>query len=228
MKIITTFAILLGFSVYNISFAEDWHDHKGHNHKEEKTQQSKDKYKHNDEDGHDHNKKKKKKKKKKKHDDHKGHDHLDEHKHNEGEKHDDHSSHKGEDDHSGHDDHGGPKFGKGRAIVEIKNEGKLFKLATGAIKTLSLQTVKLDTPNKGFYEIPSSAVVDFQDEIGIYRQKGDWFELVEVKVVQRGKYSAKVNSPKLAKNDQIVSQGVPLLRVAHLEASGQGGQGHAH
>ena len=222
MKIITTFAILLGLSVYNISFAEDGHDHKGHDHKEKKAKHSKDEHKHDDEDGHNH-------KKKKKHDDHKGHDHKDEHKHGKDEKHDDHSSHKGDEHgHSGHDDHGSPKFGKGKAIVEVKNDGKHFKLALGAIKTLKLQTIKLDSPTKGTFEIPASAVVDFQDELGVYRRNGDWFEMVEIKVVHRGKYSAKIKSAKLKKSNQIVSQGVPLLRVAHLEASGQGGQGHVH
>lgn len=161
------------------------------------------------------------------HDKEKSHGHednLDAHK-----GHDDHDSHKGEKHgHSDHGDHGAPKFGKGKAIVEVKKEGKFFKLATGAIKTLKVQTIKLDSSNNKVFEIPASAVVDFQDEIGIYRRNGDWFEMVEVKLIQRGKYSAKIKSSHLAKNNQIVSQGVALLRVAHLEASGQGGQGHAH
>jgi hypothetical protein len=71
-------------------------------------------------------------------------------------------------------------------------------------------------------------VVDFQNKLGVYKRKGDWFEMVTIQVVHRGKYSAQIKSSKLFKSDQIVSHGVPLLRVAHLEASGQGGQGHVH
>ena len=52
--------------------------------------------------------------------------------------------------------------------------------------------------------------------------------MVIIKVVKRGKYGAQIESKDLAQNDQIVVNGVGLLRVAHLEASGEGGQGHVH
>lgn len=206
--------IILGLGFGNLAFSEDDHDHSGHDHSKKEKAQSHDDHKKHKEDhkGHEH-------------DEHDSHGHDEKKGHHEG---DDHKHHEDKHGHSGHDHHGGSKFGEGKAIVEVKKEGKLFKLATGAIKTLKLQTIDLDSSKKGVFEIPASAVVDFQDEIGIYRRNGDWFEMVEVKVVQRGKYSAKIKSSKLVKNDKIVSQGVALLRVAHLEASGQGGQGHVH
>ena len=145
----------------------------------------------------------------------------------------DHSKHEkkkaSHDDHKGHDDHGDEgKFGKGKAIIEVKEEGKHFKLSEEAIKTLKIDTVRLDPPTKGLFEVPSNAIIDFQDKTGVYRKKGQWIEIVIVKVVKRGKYGTLIESKDLAQNDQIVVNGVGLLRVAHLEASGEGGQGHVH
>lgn len=172
-----------------------------------------------DHSGNDHSqeetKSKKKENKSSRHEDHEGHD---DHEHAEEEPH----------GHSSHGDHGGSKFGKGKAIVEVQGEGKRFQLAKGAIKTMGLKSIKLDSSSQGVYEVPASSVVDFQNEIGIYKRQGDWFELIDVKVVQRGKYAAKIKASDLSAGDEIVNGGVALLRVAHLEASGQGGQGHVH
>ena len=137
----------------------------------------------------------------------------------------------GEHEHGGHDDehgHEASKFGKDKAIEEVKNGGRQFKLGKSAIKTLKLKTIKLDSPVAGAFEVPSSSIVDFQKEIAVYRKTGSWFELVEVSVIRRAKYSTQIKSKKLSKGDEIVNTGVSLLHVAHLEASGQGGQGHVH
>ena len=168
-----------------------------------------------------------------------GHSKKDDHSEHEHGKEDDHSKHdhEKEDDHSKHDhgkegEHGHgheeEKFGKGKAIEEIKKDGKLFKLADGAIKTLKIDTIQLDRADKGVYEVPSSTIVDYQNEVGVYRKVGNWFEIINVKIIERRKYSSRIQSKELSQKNEIVSQGVNLLRVTHLEASGQGGQGHVH
>jgi len=149
--------------------------------------------------------------------------------------HDDHEKHKegnhedhDEEDEESHEDHGRVFFGEGKAMVEVKEEGKHFRLSKGAINTIKLQSIKLDSPSKGIFEVPASSIVDFQDKIGIYKQNGDWFELVEVSLIQRDKHSAQINSNGISVSDYIVNRGAALLRIAHLQASGPGGQGHAH
>ncbi len=177
-------------------------------------------------------------------DDHSKHDNGKEEGHSEHEhgKEDDHSEHDNgkEEGHSEHEhgkveghsehEHGHEeeKFGKGKAIEEVKKEGKLFKLADGAIKTLKIDTIQLDRSEKGIYEVPTSAIVDYQNEVGVYRKVGNWFEIINVKIIERSKYSTRIQSKELSQSNEIVNQGVNLLRVAHLEASGQGGQGHVH
>ena len=175
------------------------------------------------EDGHDHSKHEKKKDAHANHDDHSGHDD-----HKGGDDHKGHDDHSGHDDHKGHDDHGGEKFGVGKGIVEVKEGGKHFKLSKDAMKTLKLDTVRLDPATKGTYEVPTKSVVTHQGKTGVYRKKGAWFEMISVQVVKRGKYGAQIKSKKLSRDDLVVSEGVGLLRVAHLEASGQGGKGHVH
>lgn len=211
---------VVGLTFGNFTYAESGDDHSGYDHKEEEGKQKKKKkkaHKHEEHKGH--------KEGEKKHDDHghddeeKGHDHSKEDKHKHGEE---------EGGHADHDEHEVSKFGAGKAILEVNGEGKRFRLAKGAIKTMELKSVKLESPSNGVYEVPASSVVDFQDEIGVYKRNGDWFELVEIKVVQRGKYAAKIKTKELSAGDEIVNTGVALLRVAHLEASGQGGKGHVH
>ena len=203
MKSVTV-ALILFFVFGNIGFAESDHDHSGHSHRKEEPKK-------------------------------KGHDHPneDEEEHDIGHEEDKHHDHKKEENHDEathgeHDDHADSKFGEGKAITEVKGEGKRFKLADTAIKTLGLKSIKLEPWKNGVFEVPTSSVVDFQDEIGIFKRQGDWFELVEVSVVQRGKFGAKIKTNKLVAGDEIVNEGVALLRIAHLEASGQGGQGHVH
>ena len=50
--------------------------------------------------------------------------------------------------------------------------------------------------------------------------------LLLIEVVKRNQKTTRIKSSLLKENFQIVTQGVALLRVAHLEALGQGGQGH--
>ena len=153
-------------------------------------------------------------------DDH--HDHSDE-----GQKsHDD--AHASDKHHDHHDEHGGSKFGARKAIVEVEGGGNKFRLSENAIKILGVETKTIVTANDGVYEIFSKSIVEFQDEIAVFRRSGDWFQLVEITIQQRGKSISLVKASQLSAGDEIVMAGVALLRVAHLEASGQGGQGHIH
>ena len=80
----------------------------------------------------------------------------------------------------------------------------------------------------GVIEVLASALVTFQDKSGVYKRSGDWFEMISVKVVKKGRYSVEIGADSLSQGDEIVDRGAALLRVAHLQASGQGGQGHIH
>lgn len=130
----------------------------------------------------------------------------------------------------GHDDHeeSSPKFSKGKAIEEVKEGGKHFKLSEKALTALDIIFGDISRTGPALFTVPNTAIVYFQDETGVYVQRGGWFEMIEVSVKETKGSSSILTTDKLNTEDRVVINGVPFLRIAHLEAQGQGGQGHVH
>ena len=101
-----------------------------------------------------------------------------------------------------------------------------FKLSESAIKTLGIKLTGVGVKEK--FEVPLSSLVVFQDELGVFVADGKWFEMVHVKLLDKNQISAFIHAEELGSNSKVASKGVSLLRVAHLQASGEGGHGHAH
>lgn len=215
----------------------------GHSHSKKKTKKHDHKKGHSDEDGHghhddndgNHSKKKKNKvkhqKQKKNHDDDDdGHDHGHDESENKDESHGDHDDdEEGHDDHGSHDEHGSDNFGKGKAITEVQDEGKSFSLAEEAQDLMGLKySVVTKARNSKNFVVPNESLIYFNDEKGIFIKEGKWFELVEVRIVKKGSLKSVIAAKNLSHGQRIVVAGTGLLRVAHLQASGQGGKGHAH
>lgn len=156
-----------------------------------------------------------------------GNAHSDTKRQKNGHSHDDseHSNHEDDD----HDEHGADSFGEGKAIVEVQNEGESFKLAKEAQDLMGLKYSIVERgPTREGFAVPSEALVYFNDEKGVFVKNGQWFELVEVEIVRKGPSQTIVSSNHLSTGQKVVVAGTGLLRVAHLQASGQGGKGHAH
>ena len=166
-------------------------------------------------------------------DSHKGHDHSKKEKHHADDEHD-HSgeAHKKHDDiagddhsHKGHDDHGGGKsVGKGKAIEEV-DEVKGFKLSKEAIKSLKL---KLQTVDGDEFEINKTTLVASKDIKGIYRFRDGFFKFLPITLKReiKGKYLVKVKGVDFG--DQIVTDGVGLLRVSDVYSTDKSEYGHSH
>lgn len=91
---------------------------------------------------------------------------------------------------------------------------------------LSPKTVKLIELKTDIYNgqaIPKSALVFYQDKIGVYRLRDGWFKLVPVIFNNQ----SLPQSNDLRFGDQIVIQAIGLLRVAELDAF-SGEVGHSH
>lgn len=200
IKIITMTILLIS----NLALAEGDHDHSSHK-------------------GHDHSKQKEK------HDDHKGHDHsthdnLDDHKEHDHSKHDDHDDDSKHSDHKGHD-HGASKaIGKGKAI-EIVDEKKGFKLSKEAIKTLKLRLQNVDGDE---FEISKTTLVSSKSIKGIYRFRSGFFKLLNAKILKETKSGYKVKVAGVEFGDQIVINGVGLLRVTDVYSTDKSEYGHSH
>ncbi|MAX67625.1 MAG: hypothetical protein CME66_11870 [Halobacteriovoraceae bacterium] len=208
--------IFLIFSLtINMVNAEEGDEHASHDHKETK---------HSKDDGHEHNKKQK-------HDEHKhseGHDNIESSSspvHVEHTDHDDHKEEKGHADHGEHGEHGGGKaVGKGKAIEEV-DENKGFKLSKEAIKTLKL---KLQTVDGDEFSIDKTTLVSSKSTKGLYRFRGGFFKFMPVELLKesKGKYLVKVKGVDFG--DQIVIDGVGLLRVTDVYSTDTSEYGHSH
>lgn len=156
----------------------------------------------------------------------------------ESEVHKDHKEHAGHQDHTedSHGDHGADehehgshdeKLGEGKAIIEIKRDGDRFRLSTEAIALIGIQSETIEADATGIYRFDRSALVFYGNNVGLYTNQDDWFEIVELSDVSIKGQSVELGA-KTKLNGKVVTKGVALLRVAHLEATGQGGQGHVH
>lgn len=167
---------------------------------------------HSSHQGHDHSKQEEKHDD---HDDHKGHEHS---------KHDDHDDHSKHSDHKGHD-HGASKaIGKGKAI-EVVDEKKGFKLSKEAIKTLKLRLQNVDGDE---FEISKTTLVSSKSIKGVYRFRAGFFKLLNAKILKETKSGYKVKVAGVEFGDQIVINGVGLLRVTDVYSTDKSEYGHSH
>lgn len=144
---------------------------------------------------------------------------------------DDHDEHKDEGDHGHkegeHDDHPGGHeeestggVGHDNAVTAA-NEEKGIQLAPKAVQVIGLQTTQISGT-----KIPESALVFYQDKVGVYRLRDGWYRLIPLNpVVGSGGYV--LPGAEFLPGDRLVIAGVALLRVAELDAfSEEVGHGH--
>lgn len=146
------------------------------------------------------------------------HDHQQEHHE---EHHDEHDEHE---DHEDHEHGGGKAIGDGKAI-ELVDEIKGFKLSKDAVKTLE---IKLESINSGEFEIEKTVLVTSKGLKGIYRYRDGYFKFHSVESIKeiKGKYLIKLKDYKFG--DQIVTNGIGLLRVADVYSTDKSEYGHSH
>lgn len=118
-----------------------------------------------------------------------------------------------------------PSVGSGKAIAQADKK-KGFQLSQSAIRTIGLKFLTIK--NLEDYQLPAEALVRFQEEFGVYRFRNGWFRLVEIRPVFTTKSHFTTRTNEIQANDQIVIDGVPLLRVAELEVLGGTGDGDGH
>lgn len=138
------------------------------------------------------------------------------------EQHEEH--HDEHDEYEGHEHGGGKSIGEGKAI-ELVDENKGFKLSKDAVKTLE---IKLESINSGEFEIEKTVLVTSKGLKGIYRYRNGYFKFISVESIKeiKGKYLIKLKDFKFG--DQIVTNGIGLLRVADVYSTDKSEYGHSH
>lgn len=144
---------------------------------------------------------------------------------------DEHGEEEGHGDEHGHghgeeEEEGGARVGPGKAITAAsKKDG--IKLSDKAIQTLGLRYQQIKS--EGAHKLPAKAVVYFQGEMGVYRLRNGFFKLIEeIALTSKTSTEVTVKTAQIKSGDQVVIDGVPLLRAAELEAWGGSGDGHGH
>lgn len=118
-----------------------------------------------------------------------------------------------------------PSVGPNKAILAANRKDGL-QLSDKAKALLGLAYEKVKSTN--LHRVPASCAVYFQDEIGVYRVRGGWIKLIEIEIKSRTATEIVFESSDIQPGDELVKSGVPLLRVAELEAWGGSGEGHGH
>lgn len=102
-----------------------------------------------------------------------------------------------------------------KAIVKASKEDGII-LSEIAKKNIGFGTSRLVGTSP--YKISRSSLVYSRDIIGIYLVRDQWIKMVPIKVLSMDSNYAIVESNLLKDSAEIVSSGVPLVRVSEMEA----------
>lgn len=153
--------------------------------------------------------------------------HGDEEEHEEGEGHEGEEGghHEEGEGHREEEEESSSSVGPENAVTAANPEAGL-QLSDEAFKTLGIKTQPLPADNI----FPKQAIVYFKDETGVYRLRDGWYKLIEGEAESQGNRVRFTPHKRqdLRAGDQIVVDGVPLLRVAELDAFSSGDAGHGH
>jgi len=150
--------------------------------------------------------------------------------HKEGEK-EDHEETDSDDEHGG--GHGDEEeedgdFGEGKAIVAVRNDGRQFQLSEESSKFLGVATAPLRVVSPGVVSIKRDELVEYMSDVGIFVSNENWIELKKAEIIGERSDELTIKVPGLKPGDQLVISPLKTLRAAQLQASGEGGKGHAH
>jgi hypothetical protein len=109
---------------------------------------------------------------------------------------------------------------EGKAVYETSPELGM-KISDVGLKNIEVQMTKVD--GGGLLTFPKTALVYFQNDIGVYRRRDGWFKLIKVSSLKISEQSARIESSDLRAGDEVAIHGADLLRVAELDAF-QGGE----
>lgn len=131
-----------------------------------------------------------------------------------------HGGHHGEEEH----EHESKALGEGKAIIELDEE-RGFKLSKEAIKTLKLTFLKIE---KKEFLIEKQTLVTSKKYKGIYRFRDGYFKLLSIKFLKEINNNYLIKVDNLNPGDQIVTNGVGLLKVADIYSKDTSEYGHGH
>jgi hypothetical protein len=104
-----------------------------------------------------------------------------------------------------------------KAVLEANVESG-FRLSEKATASIQLK-FQAATPGQSQL-IPRMALVHYQDQIGIYRLRNGFYKLLPIRIASQNQNKVSIEFADLKTGDQIVTEGVALLRVTDMDAFG--------
>lgn len=116
------------------------------------------------------------------------------------------------------------QIGPGKAVESVDAD-KGIKLSTKATKMLGIKTVVASVAAK--IKIPKKAAIHIKESVAVYILRGGLFKFIEVKVLGHTAEQLTIVASDIKNGDQVVVDGAPLLRVAHLNVMTSDSDEHA-
>lgn len=135
-----------------------------------------------------------------------------------------HEEHHDDEQEEHHDHDGGKAIGHGKAIEEVDTI-KGFKLSKEAISSLD---IKFQTIERKPFSIQKSTLVAAKSIKGIYRYREGYFKFIKVHFENEVENKYIIDDQEIKLGDQIVVEGVGLLRVADIYSTDSSEYGHSH
>ncbi len=106
------------------------------------------------------------------------------------------------------------------AVMKI-SKGLGFKLSPLAIQTLNLRFAPIHEDSE-IHTLSRSALVYYEDDVGVYRRRSGWFKLIKVHVLREAANTVEIQTKDMKTGDDVVVVGAALVHVADIEATGPG------
>ena len=73
-----------------------------------------------------------------------------------------------------HEESVGAVIGPNKAVKDTRFERQEFKLSAATLNIFGVELITLKTDRPGTFVVPSSAIVSYQENFGIYIEKVNW------------------------------------------------------
>lgn len=116
------------------------------------------------------------------------------------------------------------QIGPGKA-VELFDADKGLKLSQKAVKMLGLKAIDISTGTH--ISVPLKSAIYIKEDVALYILREGFFKFVPVKILTHTTNELTIDSAAFKSGDQIVIEGVPLLRIAHLNVMNTESEKHS-
>jgi len=167
---------------------------------------------------------------KEEHDKHEGESHDNHHDDESEDEHHDEHDNESEEEHGEHGDEHSKEFGPDKGVLDFSQDKGLILAAQAENRfQVKYSRAKYHRKKKPHtYNVSGLVIIWDENETYIYRKRDGWLKMIPVRVISKSHHQYLIYAKDVISSDEILVRGVPLVRLAELNASGASGEGHGH